>query len=292
MRLLSEFRTAVRHGDSLAFTRLDLIAIVSSGLAFAFCGFPALGNSRVAGAATTCLNNHRQIIMASQTYATDNRGVLVQNYHGAQAQGGAAANSPAAAPWACGWEDWGTGPDNTNYLFLRNQKYAKLSPYILSERNVHKCPSDTYLSAGQLQRGWPQRVRSVSMNAGVGDGNAPQGPWYTSYTQVKKISAFAYPGPSEVMVTIDEHPDSINDPLLFPPQPTGWVDVPATYHQLGAAMSFADGHAALHVWSGSLRESVVRVTSLLAPRAQKGDPDINWVNYHTPRSSEASFETP
>ena len=157
------------------------------------------------------MNNQKQLISAWQMYADENDGRLVENYHGGQIA--AAANDPRNAPWACGWLDWGTSPDNTNMLYLRSTKYARLSPYLKTDGNVHKCPADVYLGRAQRERGWKQRVRSYSMNMTIGNGNAMTGPWHPIYKQAKRMDEVALPSPGKTTVLLDEHP-------AFPPMPT------------------------------------------------------------------------
>jgi hypothetical protein len=60
--------------------------------------------------------------------------------------------------------------------------------------------------------------------------------------------------PSNVWVTIDESPGSINDGW-FVEDPINytntWVDVPATYHNRAGGLSFADSHAQIRKWTDS-----------------------------------------
>ena len=128
-------------------------------------------------------------------YNVDNDDRIVMSFHGGDAQGGNAANNPKNAPWVEGWLDWGTSPDNTNILFLINEKYSKLAKYFGNTKNLLKCPADHYLSQAQRKKGWTERVRSVSGNIGIGDGNAEGGPFETIYKHIKKVGDFAFPDP-------------------------------------------------------------------------------------------------
>ena len=61
------------------------------------------------------------------------------------------------------------------------------------------------------------------------------------------------PGPAQLFVFIDEHPDSINDGSFAVQMPnsataTSWVDLPTKYHCNSCGFSFADGHAEMHKW--------------------------------------------
>ena len=98
----------------------------------------------------------------------------------------------------------------------------------------------------QRKKGWVERVRSISSNIGIGDGNAEAGPFDAIYKHIKKTSDFTIPGPSETWVYLDEHPDSINDAGFFNPVRSYWNDLPACYHNNAAGFAFADGHSEIH----------------------------------------------
>ena len=67
------------------------------------------------------------------------------------------------------------------------------------------------------------------------------------YTQFFKITQI--PRPVEIFVFLDEHPDSINDGyFLNKASAPGWTDLPASYHNGAANLSFADGHSEIHPW--------------------------------------------
>src|SRR5438876_955691 len=140
---------------------------------------------------------------------------------------------------------------------------------------------------------WKERVRSISGNIGVGDGNAETGPWDTIYKHIKKVSDFVFPGPTDTWVFLDEHPCSINDAGFFNPYPAQWVDQPASYHNAAAGFAFADGHSEIHRWVQSLKSvRAQRVdtnrTTPDAPATAK-DQDIHWMSYRGGRVSEKSY---
>jgi prepilin-type processing-associated H-X9-DG protein len=76
---------------------------------------------------------------------------------------------------------------------------------------------------------------------------------YPDYRQWLKLSQILRP--ANIFVTIDEHPDTLNDGL-FSNDPnwrnaTRWTDAPASYHAGGAGISYADGHSEVHKWKSS-----------------------------------------
>ena len=184
-----------------------------------------------------------------------------------------------------GWLTWGLEPDNTNILFLIDERYAALGPYLGRKHEIFHCPADQYASPVQRARGWPYRVRSISGNIGVGDGNAMTGPWDSIYRHHKKMSDFVYPGPAETWVYCDEHPDSINDAGFFNPYASQFVDLPATYHNMAAGFAFADGHSEIKKWRGVMtRFPQVRYNTTLNIPASPNDPDLRWMRYRGGRN--------
>ena len=193
------------------------------------------------------------------------------------------ASERQTAPWMVGWLDWTTAQANTNTLYLTNPKYGRLSPYLGGNRHLVKCPSDKYLSRSQLAAGWTERVRSVSANIAVGNGNAEAGGWDSYYTHVRKYSEMVKPAPGDVWVYTDEHPDSINDPAFFNPSANQWIDVPASYHDGAGSFAFADGRAELHQWQASAKGVKTTTIGLVTvPPQGSNDADILWLRNHAP----------
>jgi prepilin-type processing-associated H-X9-DG protein len=265
-----------------AFVARDLVITLLMIALLILVALPSAANNRNGGAAARCVNNMRHLAIAWQLYASDNSERLVHNLHGGDAIGGAGADR--YAPWASGWLTWSTETDNTNVLFLQEQRYARLAPYLRVSENVHKCPSDVYLSASQRRRGWKERVRTAVMNASVGHVafQSNPGPWNFDFKVALKMSDLATPGPGSTMVFLEEHPDSVNDPLFFPPSSTGWIDVPSNLHAGGSSLTFGDGHVELHAWQGPTRSAPVSLM-FRAPNVRPDDPDLRWVKLRTNR---------
>jgi prepilin-type N-terminal cleavage/methylation domain-containing protein/prepilin-type processing-associated H-X9-DG protein len=287
-------RPSVRTPDAQGFTLIELLVVIAIIAILAAMLLPALSKARQRTEAVYCINNTRQLMVAWHMYNGDNRDRIVNSFHGGEARGGAAANNPANAPWVVGWLDWTLSTDNTNVLFLIDEKYSKLARYFGKQKDLFHCRADKFAHQTQKARGWSHRVRSISGNIGIGEGNAETGPWNAAYRHIKTTSDFLYPGPAETWVFCDEHPDSINDAGFFNPNAWEWVDVPATYHGGGAGFTFADGHSEIHKWKGSLKNnprlqgvSLVDIGGRIA--APAGDPDIKWMNYRAGRNSPATF---
>jgi prepilin-type processing-associated H-X9-DG protein len=87
-------------------------------------------------------------------------------------------------------------------------------------------------------------------------------------------------------VLVDEHPDSINDAMLYvnPGMPlvnAAWVDWPASYHAGACGFSFADGHSEIHKWQDSRTLAPVTYTSI-NNMPVRGSVDYGWIAQRTP----------
>ena len=118
--------------------------------------------------------------------------------------------------WVYGIVDWSASPDNTNSQLIA---CGLLFPYT-KQCKIYKCPADRYLSPAQSASGFPERARSVSMNAFVEGSARPGEYWVPGFAAYGKESDLTAPAPSQLWVFADEHPDSINDAWLIPPWPT------------------------------------------------------------------------
>src|SRR5688572_9996629 len=226
-----------------AFTLIELLVVIAVIAILAALLLPALSQSKITAQTAKCLNNHKQLQLAWQTYAHENDDKLVPN--------GQSASSPPTTDlkywWAQGQLDY--EPDNlenTDTRFLLNPDFALLGPYSKAPE-IYRCPADK--SQVLIQKRRVPRVRSVSMNVHLGswvnclqDDAAPWG--------VQRLAEI--PSPAGTFTFIDQHPDSISFIHFWVSRQTGSratiPSFPSTSHNQAAVLSFADGHVERHKW--------------------------------------------
>jgi prepilin-type processing-associated H-X9-DG protein len=87
------------------------------------------------------------------------------------------------------------------------------------------------------------------------------------------------PQPSSTWLTLDEHPDSINDSFFIASyNASAWGDLPASYHNGACGFSFADGHAEIHKWLSGTSIYPVKFSFSVKNFDAKGKLDFQWYN--------------
>jgi len=245
-----------RRGRVQAFTLIELLVVIAIMAILASLLIPALKGAREKSKGAFCLNNMRQLGLAIHLYAGEHEDELPQNM-GTQGIQATVAKGEFLN-WANDVMSWELDSDNTNSWLL---SVGGLGPYVGGVAKLFKCPSDTILSETQKVAGWRERVRSISMNAMVGNagefmssGQNTNNPGYRQFIRLGDV-----PQPSRIFALIEEHPDSINDGyFLNRYSQKQWIDLPASFHNGGANMAYVDGRAEWHRWRNKLTRQPAR----------------------------------
>jgi prepilin-type N-terminal cleavage/methylation domain-containing protein/prepilin-type processing-associated H-X9-DG protein len=264
-----------------AFTLLELLVVIALVALLSSLLLPVLAGARSKGQTILCLNNHRQLILAWQLYADDHDDALPYNLGDEETRRTVAAGR--YLNWVNNVMTWELDADNTNIALL---SVGGLGPYVQGAARLYACPADTALSDLQRQAGWSGRVRSISMNAMVGDAGAfttggtnVNVPGYRQFFRQSQI-----PDAARIFVFLEEHPDSINDGyFLNKPWTWEWIDLPASYHRGAGNLAFADGHIETHQWLLSSTRPPARPDAAPLPLALKAEEraDFDWLMERT-----------
>jgi len=263
------------------FTLIELLVVIAIIAILAAMLLPALNKAKIRAIAATCMSNNKQLGLAWLMYAGDNHEQLAVNADGSQFDG----TTPS---WVYGWRmSWDNNPVNTNTDYLVNDNFSLLGAYLGRTYKVFACPSANFVSPAQMALGWDHRVRTVAMDGAVGGGNKFTGEGWnnsTSFYVVKKSTGFHSPGPSDCWVFTDEHPDSIDDGILYTPNYPypALLEAPGCQHAGSCGLTFADGHSEIHKWRGQFASQPVAYVTLINVSVLRTDPDLLWLVQHTP----------
>jgi prepilin-type N-terminal cleavage/methylation domain-containing protein/prepilin-type processing-associated H-X9-DG protein len=257
------------------FTLIELLTVIAVIAILASLLLPVLASAKSKGYAISCLNNERQLMLGCLVYAGDFSDALPYNLGAAEIKKLEAQDQ--FWNWTTPVMSWELDSDNTNTVRLTQ---GGIGPYTSTAARVYRCPADAVVSDIQAQAGWTARVRSISMNAMMGNagqfllgGANVNNPYYRQFLKLGQI-----PRPAQIFALTEEHPDSINDAyFLNKPDSYRWLDLPASYHNGAANLAFADGHLETHKW---------RLASTKPPAR----PDAAHLPLPVPAAEDADFE--
>ena len=229
--LNSHYRFQSSQPHRSGFTLVELLVVVAIVAILSALLLPALGHAKAKGQQIACLSNYRQLQLCWLMYTDDYNDALPPNE---TLPGGDRGSWVATArTWIQGnaWTDTTSTNIEKGVLFTYNRSVK-----------IYKCPADrsTVRDEGKIPR-----FRSVSMNMYLNDIPDPR-----DQTCWHRYSQITDPPPVRAFVFIDEHENSIDNArfALAGRQDWFWIDFPATRHDAGCVLSFADGHSELWRW--------------------------------------------
>ena len=259
-----------------AFTLIELLVVIAIIAILAALLLPALSAAKQKAQRIGCLNNLRQLSLASKMYADDNHGLLVScwpigwdNY----------LVNPYS--WCPGWVSY-DNPGNVYFNYGPDPQFNCTNVYALQQGAVwpylksavvYRCPADNRSLGGVPV------VRSYSMNSWMcgrsfDDPSGTSTTFFTpeadgtlTYAFFRRESQIA--APAQVWTLIDEDASSINDAMFIVDMSAanGISDRPSSRHGKSYELGFADGHM----------ENI----KLLAPAADwmnnDSGPDPDWM---------------
>ncbi len=220
-------RLAAARSPSHGFTLIELLVVIAIIAILAGLLLPALSKAKAKALQIECINDLRQLQIACLSYIHDNLDVFpANNYAGSGALG--AASTPGS---------WTVGNAQVS-ADLTNIQSGSLYIYTPNP-GVYHCPSDRSL----LHATNTPRLRSFSMNGALYP-EQEQGPYIPSARPSLPVH------PSLTFIFVDENDSSINDGFFaISPSPSRiWNDLPSDRHNVGADLSFADGHCEHWKW--------------------------------------------
>lgn len=231
------------------FTLVELLVVIAIIAVLASLLLPALAKAKMQAHRVRCLNNARQITLAWTMYSGDQEERLALN--------GAQENAGRDTLWVAGaYHNF--SPAFTNRMYLVDPRYASFAAY-LSDPAPYKCPSDRTTAISLRGRPVPQ-LRSYAMNVYVGTHSSMQGRVSARHRQFRRSTDLT--APAKTFLLMDLTPQSLCTPAFIVPargQGDRWFHLPATHHNNGGVVSFADGHLEAHRWfdSRTIRSTTV-----------------------------------
>jgi prepilin-type N-terminal cleavage/methylation domain-containing protein len=214
-----------------AFTLIELLVVIAIIAILAALLLPVLSLAKERAQRAGCLNNQKQLGLAWQMYADEDRGILASNDWTYRA-------SLVVESTTNSWVTGNAGLD-TNTESISD---GSIFPYV-KNLNCYHCPSDLSLVLGTSL----PILRTYSLSCFLGGPQADADEYgIKSLHRTSQILK-----PAQTLTFIDEDDSTLDDGhFLYSATLNAWLNVPAWRHAHGDTLAFADGHDEYWKWRG------------------------------------------
>jgi prepilin-type N-terminal cleavage/methylation domain-containing protein/prepilin-type processing-associated H-X9-DG protein len=247
------------------FTLIELLVVIAIIAILASMLLPALSKAKAKTQAIACLSNLKQLQLACQLYADDNREALPVSLMDANWRG-------IPGSWVLGAANGDVDPTNITAGTLFRES---------ANVGIYRCPTDrtkAKLADGRKSPVIRSYALSSSLGAlGAGTQVLPPAPYFHAY----KLSDLR--APSRTWAFAEPNELSLSAPSFrtFWPDPSSWGDIPTDRHNMGANFSFADGHAEYHRWKAPKERRPGNDPGLVQTGGDRDD--YNWLKNGRPQ---------